>query len=51
MPLSALEAQGGVVRGDAQRDESDSGDGSVYVSGAGLYPAGSGHLSRRVRGL
>ena len=29
-----------------KRDESDSGDGSGNVSGAGLDPTGSGHSSR-----
>ena len=41
----------GKLRECAKRDESDSGDGSGNVSGAGLDPTGSGHSSRRVRGL
>ena len=42
----------GRLRERAKRDESDSGDGSGNVSGAGrLDPTGSGHSSRRVRGL
>ena len=39
------------ARERARRDESDSGDGSGNVSGAGLDPTLSGHSSRRVRGL
>ena len=41
----------GRLRERAKRDESDSGDGSGNVSGAGLDPTGSGHSSRRVRDL
>ena len=41
----------GRLRERAKRDESDSGDGSGNVCGAGLDPTGSGHSSRRVRGL
>ena len=41
----------GRLRERAKRDESDSGDGSGNVSGAGLDPTGSGHSSRRVLGL
>ena len=41
----------GRLRERAKRDESDSGDGSGNVSGAGLDPTGSGHSSRRVQGL
>ena len=39
----------GRLREHAKRDESDSGSGNV--SGAGLDPTGSGHSSRRVRGV
>ena len=47
----ALNGLIGRLRERAKRDESDSGDGSGNVSGAGLDPTGSGHSSRRVRGL
>ena len=40
-----------ITREHAKRDESDSGDGCGNVSGLGLDPTGSGHSSRRVRGL
>ena len=39
------------VREHAKPDASDSGDGFGNVSGAGLDLTGSGHSSRRVRGL
>ena len=41
----------GRLRECAKRDEPNSGDGSGNVSGAGLDLTGSGHSSRRVRGL
>ena len=41
----------GRLRERAKRDESDSGEGSGNVSGAGLDLTGSGHSSRRVQGL
>ena len=46
-----IECTLGRLRERAKRDESDSGDGSGNVSGAGLDPTGSGHSSRRVQGL
>ena len=51
LPTLAADMTVGRLRERAKRDESDSGDGSGNVSGPGLDPTGSGHSSRRVRGL